>query len=289
MPRLPSFCAAFVAALITLPTPAQVPGPGAVADAVAPVAKTNVTTDVTDLWWPDAEPGWGIQLVQNRAVVFATLYVYGPTGSPTFYVATLENPPSGSTGVWTGTLYATTGPWFGGAFNPAAVIETAVGTMTFALTGIGTGTLEYTVGATNVSKTVNRQPLRFEDNEDTYAFVHTWIPTGGGCTAADAYSTGTVPPTGVMQLLTIDADTTVVALQWKLSPVELCQATMQYSQFGRLGQYSGTLSCPSTGRGGPLTFFEVANGVKRLNGRYTIDWTYGCRWSGRFAGVSYTP
>ena len=169
MPRLSSFCAAFVAALIALPTPAQVPEPDAVAGAVAPVAKTNVTTDVTDLWWPDAEPGWGIQLVQNRAVVFATLYVYGPTGSPTFYVATLENPPGGTTGVWTGTLYATTGPWFGGAFNPAAVIETAVGTMTFALTGIGIGTLEYTVGATSVSKTVNRQPLRFEDNAGTYA------------------------------------------------------------------------------------------------------------------------
>jgi len=288
MPRLSTLCAALVAALIALPAPAQVPGPAAGADTVAPVAKTNVTTDVTDLWWPNAEPGWGIQLVQNRDVVFATLYVYGPTGSPTFYVATLENPP-GDTGIWVGTVYAATGPWFGGAFNPAAVVETAVGSMTFVLTGIGTGTLAYTISGTGVSKTIHRQPLRFEDNEDSYAFVHTWVPTGAGCTAADAYASGEVPPTGVMQFFTVDADTAVVTLQWKLSPVELCQATMQYSQFGRLGQYSGTLSCPSTGRSGPFTLFEVANGVKRLNGRYTMDWTYGCRWSGRFAGVSSTP
>jgi hypothetical protein len=289
MPRLPSFSAAFVAALIGLPAPAQVPGQGAVADAVAPVAKTDVTTDVTDLGWPDAEPGWGIQRVPNRAVVFATLDIYGPTGSPTYYVAAFENPPGGSTGAWTGTLDATTGPGFGSAFDPAAVIETAVGIMTLVLTGIGTWTLEYTVGATSVSKTVNRHPLRFEDNEDTCAFVHTWMPTGVGRTAADAYSTGTVPPTGVMQRFPFDVDTSGVTPQWKLTPVEHCSAALPYSQRGRLGQYAGTLSCPASGHGGSLTFVEVANGEKRLDGRSTMDWTHGCRWSGRYAGVSFTP
>jgi len=37
-----------------------------IACAQAPaIPKTNVTTDLTDVWWPDAEPGWGIQFVHN--------------------------------------------------------------------------------------------------------------------------------------------------------------------------------------------------------------------------------
>ena len=35
--------------------------------------------------------------------------------------------------------------------------------------------------------------------------------------------------------------------------------------------------------------FELANRVKGLTGRYTLDWGYNCRYQGRFAGVSNTP
>ena len=255
----------------------------ALALTLAPAARaTNVTTDVTDIWWPDAEPGWGIQLIQNADVIFATMFVYGTGNQPVFYVALLENPPS-STGVWTGTLFVSHGSFFGAPWNPLLRGEVPVGTMTFALTGIGTGTLDYTVGADSVSRTLNRQPLRLENNDGSYRFAHTWIPSGAGCTASDAYE----PATGAMQILHVDPDTAAISLQWKLSPVELCSMSATYSQLGRLGQYQGTLNCPA--RTGTLTFFEIANRVKGLSGRYTVDWSYNCRYQGRFGGVSSTP
>ncbi len=44
--------------------------------------------DMSDLWWNPAESGWGIQFVQQRDVIFATLYVYDASGAPVWYVAT---------------------------------------------------------------------------------------------------------------------------------------------------------------------------------------------------------
>ena len=259
----------------------------ALAAAFAPAARaTNVTTDVTDVWWPDAEAGWGIQLIQNADIIFATMFVYGTSNQPVFYVATLANPPS-STGVWTGTLFVSHGPYFGGPWSPALVGEVPVGTMTFALTGIGTGTLDYTVGGVPVSKTINRQALRLEDNQGNYRFTHTWTTSGGGCTASDFYAESNGALTGDMAITTIFPDTAAISLQWRLSPVEFCSMSADYSQVGRFGQYQGTLNCPT--RSGTLTLFEIANRVKGLSGRYTIDWNYNCRYQGRFGGVSNTP
>jgi len=259
----------------------------AAALAAAPAPATNVTTDVTDIWWPNSEVGWGIQLVQNADVVFATMFVYGVDSSPRFYVAFLENPPGGSTGVWTGTLFVSHGSHFADPWNPGAYGENPVGTMTFTLTGIGTGELTYNVGDINVTRTIDRQALKLENNDGTYRFTHTWTTAGLGCTAGDAFVSANGPVTGDLAITNIDADTAAVSIQWKLAPVELCSMSASYLQFGRLGQYQGALNCPS--RSGTLTMFEVQNRVKGISGRYTLDWTYGCRYQGRFSGVSFTP
>ena len=71
---------------------------------------TSKTTDQSDIWWVHTESGWGIQFVQNDNTIFATLFVYGPDGQPTWYSATLGYQGSLT---WSGTLYKTTGPWFG--------------------------------------------------------------------------------------------------------------------------------------------------------------------------------
>lgn len=70
--------------------------------------------------------------------MFATLYVYNASGQPTFYVAALRNTPVGGD-TRTGTLHSSTGTPFAAPWNTAAAAETPVGTMTFSLTGIGTG------------------------------------------------------------------------------------------------------------------------------------------------------
>jgi hypothetical protein len=75
----------------------------------------SYSTDQSDLWWvdpPGSENGWGIQFVQRGSTIFATIFIYGPTGAPTWYVATMGPTPPGSF-VWSGDLFTRTGPWFG--------------------------------------------------------------------------------------------------------------------------------------------------------------------------------
>lgn len=241
----------------------------------AAVEKTNVTTDTTDVWWPDAESGWGAQLFHQRDVVFVTIFVFGPGKVPTFYVAALFNTPFGS-GTFTGTLYSATGTPIGSPWNPADVSETAVGTMTFTLTGIGTGTLAYNVGAINVSKTINRQAFRFEDNSGDYVLTDTYGSTMGGCGTGIETGTLNIVQTGTSATLTINWDGNI------------CTFPTTYSQLGRLGQYQGTMSC-SNGTTGTANFFEVHNRVKMLTGRYNITNSFGCPYTGRFAAIAPTP
>ncbi|MBN8477578.1 MAG: hypothetical protein J0L91_01290 [Burkholderiales bacterium] len=150
-------------------------------------SKASVSgADISDIWWPNDEPGWGIQFVQNADIAFATMYVYDASGRPTFYVALLTNSPFGTT-VWTGPLSGTTGPYFGGPFDPNAVVETVVGTMTFVRDDAGSGRLFYTIGATSVSKTIHRQPLKLESESGLWQFQGVVTSASSEC-AADSFA-----------------------------------------------------------------------------------------------------
>lgn len=280
--RLSLLSALFASIALAFPAQAQPGGPatGSSPGAYAPAAdkaafeKTNVTTDVTDVWWPDAEPGWGIQLIHNNDLIFATMFVYGAGNVPTFFVAVLANTPSGS-GVWTGELLSTTGSPFGATWNPASASETVVGTMTFTLTGIGTGTLAYNVGATNVLKTITRQPLKLENNAGDYLLTDTY-DGGAGCGVGSETGTLNIVQTGTAATLTIN---------WSGN---ICTFPTTYSQLGRLGQYQGTMAC-SNGTTGTANFFEVHNRVKIVTGRYNISNSFGCTYAGRWVAIAPTP
>jgi hypothetical protein len=133
----------------------------------SPVGATSFSTDQSDLWYIVAESGWGMQLVQRGNTIFATLFAYGQTGAPTWYVATMV--PTATASQWSGDLYATTGPWFGTVpFNPANVVATKVGTMTWTQQTVATGLLNYDVDGVVVTKNVVRQTLVFDDFSGTY-------------------------------------------------------------------------------------------------------------------------
>ena len=100
--------------------------------------------------------------MHRGSVVFATLFVYDINGNPTWYVATMQY--TGSSFTWSGDLYATTGPYFGTMpFNPANVIATKVGTMTWAAQTVNTGTLTYNVNGVTVVKNIVRETLVNDD------------------------------------------------------------------------------------------------------------------------------
>src|SRR5690348_1835665 len=76
-------------------------------------AATTFSTDATDLWYAapaESEAGWGVNVVQQDDVLFLTMFVYAPSGFPTWFVGsnTAFSGKSGNALVYTGPLYATT-------------------------------------------------------------------------------------------------------------------------------------------------------------------------------------
>ena len=204
--------------------------------------KARATTDVSDLWWNPSESGWGMQLVQNNNFVFATLFVYGSDGSPTWYTAPLNN-SGGFT--WTGPLYATTGPWFAAMpFDSNQVGVRQVGSMTFHAIDIANGTLTYTVDGSAVAKSVTRQTLVNESIGGIYNGVtlqnQVCVPALGG--------TGTFSRPTTLNISQIG--NSVVGQSGG------CTLTGTYSQSGKMGDVTGTYSCIS-GEIGSFNMFEI--------------------------------
>ena len=70
--------------------------------------------------------------------------------------------------IFSGDLYVTNGPYFGGAFNPDAVSNRRVGTLTFRAVSVTTGVLTYSVDGVVVVKNISRQTWRFENLSGSY-------------------------------------------------------------------------------------------------------------------------
>lgn len=268
------------AAIVPFP-PAQAAGPfsgetfaAAPSETKGSVVKTAAAFDIGDVWWPDAEPGWGIQFVQNGGLVFATMYVYGAGGAPTFYVAVLENTPAGS-GTFAGAVYSTTGSPYNVPWNPASVVETEVGTMTFTQTDPGVGTLVYTIGATSVTKTIHRQALRLEDNSGDYVMVDAF---------ASLSSSASCAASGVQTSLVHIAQTGSTATAQIIWGGVICNFPLAYTQRGRIGKYVGTMAC-SSGDAADVVFDDVQNTPTALTGRYTFVLNTGCSFEGNFAAT----
>ena len=122
--------------------------------AVRPAA----AVDWTDLWWYSAESGWGVNFIQADNFVFATFFVYGTDQQPTWYTGQMT---VDANGVWSGPLYRTTGPYYGGVWDATQRTTTQVGTVTFTPNRSFSGTLSY-----NVNNVIVDQGDRAADAED---------------------------------------------------------------------------------------------------------------------------
>jgi hypothetical protein len=104
------------------------------------------TVNYSDLWWSPSESGWGLSIVQGATnKLFAVWFVYNALGEPVWY--TLQPSEWTSSNVYTtytGPIYKTTGPYFGGAFNPASVGISQVGVGTLSFRYANNGTFRYT-------------------------------------------------------------------------------------------------------------------------------------------------
>ena len=121
-------------------------------------ASLGAATNYQDLWWAapaGVESGWGINFTHQGDTIFATWFTYDVDHTPMWLVVT-----AGKTGpgLYTGTLYRTTGPAFNAVpFNPALVVAAAVGTATFTFSDGNNAIFAYTVNGVSQSKAITRE------------------------------------------------------------------------------------------------------------------------------------
>ena len=246
-----------------------------------PTYATSFSTDQSDLWYIAAESGWGVELVQRGSVIFATLFVYGPNNQPIWYVATMDFT---SNSTWTGTLYATTGPYFATVpFNPTLVAINPVGTMTWNAQTVETGTLTYSVNGLNVVKNVIRQSLVLDDFSGHYG--------GGfhenltGCTNAGLNGT-----TDAMGTIDVTQNGTAVSILQSFPTTGVsCTYTGTLSETGQMGSARLSFTCLD-GTGGTASMDQMQVTPFAISGSFAATYTnpQGCQGSGSFGGFRGT-
>jgi hypothetical protein len=126
---------------------------------------STITSEITDMWGTDGETGWGVNITLQNDVAFATFFVYDANGNPVWYASDMHYQGNF---VWSGNLYATHWPWFGGAYNSGTDRQCAAG-------GIGAGVPSSAkrVGAGSLTQTPEspENPGRFSLVGHPQAFV----------------------------------------------------------------------------------------------------------------------
>src|SRR5258706_12609950 len=113
----------------------------------------------SDIWWNPSESGWGVTIADHETQLFAIWYTYDTDGSPIWFSVDGGTFSSNRT-FFSGDLYRATGPSFEGAFNPAAVVRTKVGTATFEFApGGGAANFTWTVGSVTRGRQIQRLPF----------------------------------------------------------------------------------------------------------------------------------
>ena len=251
----------------------------AISSALSPVWATSFTTDQSDLWWNPNESGWGMQLVHRGSVIFATMFVYDPSRTPIWYVATL-----GYAGnlVWTGDLLLTSGPWFGAVpFNPTTVSFRKVGSLTWTADTVSSGTLNYSVDGVFVTKNLVRQLLVYDDFNGAYR----------GATHEDISGCFNPAFNGAIEqntTLNITQSGTAVTVSGAFGNGGFCRYNGTFSQAGQMGQVDGSYSCNS-GDFGSFTILEMQVNISGVTARLIADSNpLGCHVSGWLGGMRST-
>jgi hypothetical protein len=210
---------------------------------------------INDLWFPPNEAGWGLNLIEQGGVAFATLFVYDAQNRPRWYSASqLAAGNNGGRPSWSGTLEESTGPYFGGPFNSSQVTRRAVGTMTFTLRENGDGALAYSVNGVNVVKTVNRFTFRRNDLSGSYV--------GNVVMRAD-------DPRGVSYddaFFTIDDQGDRVNVHLEILTGPTCDYALQGIQYGSQRSIYGDYSC--AGRQGRIEMNDLMVTAEGITGSY---------------------
>lgn len=248
-----------------------------------PAAATTVGDDYTDQWWAgSSENGWGVNFIQQGGTIFATLFVYGTDNSPRWFVGIM---PQTGGGQFSGQMYSTVGPYFGGPYNVSQYSPTAVGNMSVSFGSPYSGTLTYTVNGVQVTKSIVRQG--FASNNLTGHYLGGLTANGTNCHNSPngpilIFDTLTVNQSGqqLNMVVNFNASGTGTASQ--------CTFNGTLNIQGRVGNVTnGTWNCTfgtAPGNTGTFSLDMVDGSQNGFNARFTGSDQF-CSYNGFFGGV----
>ncbi|HET7730817.1 MAG TPA: hypothetical protein VFK48_12365 [Usitatibacter sp.] len=240
-------------------------------------AGTTYGTDYTDLWYKPDEAGWGINLVQQYEVIFATLYVYGADNAPRWYVA---SDLRGSSSNFSGPLYQMTGPAFSAPWTGTPP-PAPVGSMSVSFSGSNDGTLTYTINGVTVSKSIQRQPIR--NNHLGGNYIGGMTATASNC--SNPTDNGFALMTGLLTVQHSGGSSASLRVDFRnaAGTSATCTFNGTYTLQGRLGTIAGSYNC-TLGSTGTFTMTEVDGSRNGFNATFSGQDQF-CRYNGYFGGV----
>lgn len=233
-------------------------------------------TDFSDLWWNKDESGWGVNIAHQGNTIFMTLFVYGENNTVKWYVGPAMTYVGGAEGIeFGGTLYETTGPYLGGTFNSEEVVNRIAGDASFLFPTGNYARLNYTVDNVTQTKWIERQT--FKANNLSGRYLGATIGSTANCGASAG-------PFEHESQFSVNHSGSGIVIQRSDSGVASCTYSGGYTQSGRMGTVTGSVSC-SNGLQGTFEAFEAEAGYQSFSTRYTADFGGGCTESGRFGGM----
>ena len=225
---------------------------------------------LNDLWFPPAEGGWGLNLVEQGDNAFGTLFVYDAQNRPRWYSASqLKASYQGARPSWSGNLEESTGPYFGLPFNASSVVRRVVGTLSLQVTEQGDALLAYTVDGVTVVKRVSRFAFRLNSLSGRYDGGVAQLDPGTGPYAAQFV----IDDQGERVNISIDID--------RVPHCELAGTSIQY---GAQRSVSGTYSCLG-GAQGNFRMDDLMVTASGLTGSFVGPGPYGLITRGNIAGA----
>jgi hypothetical protein len=182
-------------------------------------------------------------------------------------------------------MYESTGPFYGGPFNPATVTTRKVGTVTFSPATPGTATLKYSIDGVVVTKPIERQTFRpirlvgayrgvYRVTESNCAGYPTEEPGNHGSIFV-GISKMTTNPDGVTGNLTA-----IIGFDGGSCSVSFQAA---YKQYGSIFEFANVTACSSSsGAAARFTDLDVAfvegmQGNASMQGNVIVQGTEGCQ------------
>jgi hypothetical protein len=112
--------------------------------------------NVQGLWWQPSESGWGVNVMHQGDLLFATWFTYDAQGKGTWY--TMSRGERFAPNAYSGILYRSRGPAFDASrFDATTVTREPAGLATFLFSDADHGIFAATVDGVTASKAITRQ------------------------------------------------------------------------------------------------------------------------------------